>query len=422
MNQRPEAQTLIVDLDAALLGGEPAAERVWAAAATDWHALPGLLAGIGGRARRAAPVPARVEALDRVRAWRAGGRPAVLMAGADPAFAERAAAELGLFDRVIGPRPADQLAAEFGPGGFVYLGAPAATGGRLGPALRALRPHQWAKNLLVFLPMLAAHRLDGAALWQSVIAFLAFSAVASGVYVLNDLLDLAADRAHPRKRRRPFAAGSLPLAWGGWLAIALPLLGLGLGLLAGGLFVAVLGGYYLLTLAYSMTLKRRLVIDIISLAGLYTIRIVGGGAATQIPLSIWLLAFSTFFFFSLAAVKRQGELVDQVAAGRTGVAGRGYTTGDLPVVTGMALASGYVAILVMALFINATTTAGLYATPEVLWGICPVLFYWISRIVMITHRGWMHDDPVVFAFRDNISRICFLLVLLAAAVATVFSL
>lgn len=412
----PPQQILAVDLRT--LYGDLRAEAAWAAVSRNWRAAPALLGAQGASLAALAAfdvtsLPIRPEIVARLAAWQAGGGRSALVSD-DPALAARVAAHLGLFDEVV-------ARADARPDGWTWLetAPPAGTGRAL---LRALRPHQWAKNLLVFLPMLAAHRLDGATALLSLVAFVAFCLVASSVYLLNDLLDLAADRAHPRKRLRPFASGALPLAWGRWLAPGFLAAGLVVGALAGPLFVAVLVLYYAATLAYSLNLKRRLVIDICMLAGLYTLRIVAGGAATAIPLSMWLLAFATFFFFSLAAVKRQGELVDRAAESQTGAAGRGYITADLPIVAGMALASGYVAILVMALFINATAETGLYATPEILWGICPVLFYWISRIVMITHRGWMHDDPVVYAFRDNISRICFVAILASAVGATVFRL
>jgi 4-hydroxybenzoate polyprenyltransferase len=276
--------------------------------------------------------------------------------------------------------------------------------------LKALRPHQWLKNFLVFLPMLAAHKWDAETFGQSLLAFVAFSLVASGVYVLNDLLDLSADRAHPRKRNRPLASGALPIAHGTWLVPILLLSGLAFAIPLGSLFVLVLLGYCSATTAYSLWLKRHMIIDICTLAGLYTTRVVAGGVATGIPLSVWLLAFSIFFFFSLAAVKRQAELIDGVATGAVTAHGRSYHVNDLPVVASMATASGYVSVLVMALYLNSPTVSALYSYPEALWGICLVLLYWISRMVMATNRGNMHDDPLVFAVKDRISLICLALV------------
>jgi 4-hydroxybenzoate polyprenyltransferase len=284
------------------------------------------------------------------------------------------------------------------------------------PYLRVLRPHQWLKNGLVFLPMLAAHKFDQVTLASAVLAFIAFSLVASSVYVLNDLVDVEADRAHPRKRNRPFASGAIPTSQGPLLLLVPLLMGASVASQLGLEFIIALGGYYLATLAYSFFLKRRLVIDICLLAGLYTFRIIAGGAATGLPLSVWLLAFSVFLFLSLAAVKRQAELVDGIAQGNINAHGRGYTTDDLPIVANMAISSGYVSVLVLALYLNSPIVQQLYTQPYALWGICLILLYWISRIVMVTHRGGMHDDPIVFAVKDWVSRICFLLILVLALV------
>jgi 4-hydroxybenzoate polyprenyltransferase len=279
------------------------------------------------------------------------------------------------------------------------------------PYSKALRPHQWLKNALVFLPMLAAHQLDSGTFLTSLLAFISYSLVASSVYVLNDLLDLAADRAHPRKKNRPFAAGSIPIAHGTWMAAGLLLLG---GLLSvsisPSLLLAVVA-YYLLSTAYSLHLKRRLVIDICVLAGLYATRIIAGSVATDIPLSVWLLVFSIFFFLSLAAVKRQAELVDSAERGHLKASGRGYHVDDLPIISMIAIGAGYVSVLVMALYVNSPAVVELYARPEALWGVCAVLLYWITRTVMVAHRGHMHDDPVVYAAKDRISQMCLLIIL-----------
>jgi 4-hydroxybenzoate polyprenyltransferase len=185
------------------------------------------------------------------------------------------------------------------------------------------------------------------------------------------------------------------------------------------MFVLAVLGYYMATMAYSLALKRQPILDIVMLAGLYTARIVAGGVAAGIPISVWLLAFSGFFFFSLAAVKRQAELVDVVASGREKAHGRGYTGADLPLVTAMATASGYVSILVLGLYINSPAVLELYANPPMLWGVCLVMFYWVNRLVMLTHRGQMHDDPVVFAVTDRTSQICFATVIAIIALGAV---
>ncbi|MDE3120350.1 MAG: UbiA family prenyltransferase, partial [Paracoccaceae bacterium] len=236
------------------------------------------------------------------------------------------------------------------------------------------------------------------------------SMIASGVYVLNDLLDLAADRAHPRKRNRPLASGAMPILHGTILAPALLLAGLVLAVPVGARFVAVMLGYLILTTAYSLRLKRLLVVDIVALSALYTVRIVAGGAASDIELSVWLLAFSVFFFFSLAAVKRQAELVDNIASGKDKPAGRGYLASDLPLVETMAVGAGFVSVLVMALYLDSPNVRVLYNQPGALWGICMVLLYWISRMVMLGHRGLMDDDPVIFAAKDRVSQVSALVI------------
>ncbi len=468
---------LVVDLDGTLIRTDALFESFWSALSADWRcAFRSASASLGGRAalkRRlaglgrldAASLPYDDGVIGYVEAWRARGGRTALVTASDHAIAEQVGAHLGLFDEVHGSdgrtnlkgeAKARFLAEAFGERAFAYMGdanadlavwrragkaitvnapqglrarAEGAAGEvehlttaprRPGQYLRALRPHQWLKNVLVFLPMLAAHQLDLATFLLSFVAFVAFSLVASCVYVLNDLLDLAADRAHPRKRLRPFASGAVPLAHGTFMAAALGLAGGGVALSLGLQFTGVLLGYFLATGAYSLLLKRRPVIDICALAGLYTLRIVAGGAATGIALSVWLLAFSIFFFFALAAVKRQAELVDAAARGALDPAGRGYQVDDLPLVSMMALGSGYVAVLVMALYVNSPAVVALYPQPAALWGICLVLLYWISRVVLVTHRGQMHDDPVVFAARDRVSRICALFILgfaLAGALA-----
>jgi 4-hydroxybenzoate polyprenyltransferase len=264
--------------------------------------------------------------------------------------------------------------------------------------------------VLVFLPMLAAHELG--ALPTALAAFVAFCLTASSVYLLNDLVDLEADRAHPRKRLRPFASGRLPVAWGIVLAPALLAAAALIALVwTPPAFLAILFAYYAVTFAYSFWLKRKALIDVMTLAGLYTVRIVAGAAATALPLSPWMLGFSMFLFLALAAVKRQAELAQQAEGRRT--AGRGYETSDLPLLREMAVASGFAAVLVFALYISSEDVLRLYARPEVLWLICPLLLYWLGRMVLMTHRGHMDDDPIVFAARDWPSR---LTVLFAVAI------
>ncbi|MCA0269329.1 MAG: UbiA family prenyltransferase [Bacteroidetes bacterium] len=270
-------------------------------------------------------------------------------------------------------------------------------------ALRALRMHQWAKNLLVAVPLLTAMHGSSAAGWLRVaVAFVAFSFVASSVYLVNDLLDVASDRAHPRKRSRPIASGSLSIPAALGLAAVLLAAGLGMGAALGTGFFVVLTIYYGLTTAYSLHLKRLALVDVLTLAALYGLRIVAGAVAVGVPLSLWLLSFSTFLFFSLALVKRYTELLDAEASGRT-VAGRGYTAADRPLVGTVGVGAALMAVLVLALYVSSEHVRGLYAQPAWLWGAFPLLLFWTTRIWMLTYRGQMHDDPIVFALRDRTS-------------------
>jgi 4-hydroxybenzoate polyprenyltransferase len=295
---------------------------------------------------------------------------------------ERAARKIGNVERVIESRP---------------------------PTLKtwskSLRLHQWLKNLLIFVPLLAAHKLSDLGLvLTTLLGFLAFGLCASSVYLLNDLLDLEDDRHHPTKRKRPLASGALPLTWGIGLfpvllvgAFALTVLFLPWR------FAAVLVGYYALTLAYSMYLKRQVMIDVVVLAMLYTIRIVAGTAAIGGHLTFWLLAFSMFIFLSLALVKRYAELHSMQVRGLVKTRGRGYVASDLSLISSLGTASGYLSVLVLALYIQDGHTAKLYRHAQFIWLACPLLLYWVSRTWIIAHRGLMHDDPIVFAARDRVS-------------------
>jgi len=289
--------------------------------------------------------------------------------------------------------------------------APRAIPGTIRAVVAALRLHQWVKNLLVLVPLAGAHRLDSSdALLRAVAAFVAFGCVASGVYVLNDLLDVADDRRHPRKRHRPFASGALSGATGHLLWPATTAVGMGLALATlPPVFAVVLAGYFLLTLAYSLRLKRMPMVDVVALAALYTARLVGGAVAVPVPLSFWLTIFSVFLFTSLAFVKRTAELIatrsddERPTSPAAVLPGRGYGPADLSVVESLGAAAGYIAVLVYALYIQDPVTATLYRTPRILWIGCPLLLYWISRVWLVAARGAMHEDPVVFAMRDRVS-------------------
>jgi 4-hydroxybenzoate polyprenyltransferase/phosphoserine phosphatase len=270
--------------------------------------------------------------------------------------------------------------------------------------LKGLRVHQWLKNLLVFVPLLLAHQwFNLAAVRASCLAALAFSLCASGVYLLNDLLDLEADRQHPRKRNRPCASGALPIQWA---LLAVPVLFCGAFLVASSVnwrFFALLAVYLVLTTAYSFRLKALALVDIILLAMLYTVRIVGGGVATGIAVSQWLMGLSMFLFLSLACVKRFSELLVLQQRNEKKTWGRGYWVGDLEQVASFGAASGYISVLVLALYVSSEEVVKLYANPTCIWLACPLLLYWVSRIWLLARRGIVHDDPLVFALRDKVT-------------------
>lgn len=454
---------LAVDLDGTLLRSDMLFESFWNVAARDFptavRAAFTLKDGKAALKRALADhaavdvtlLPYNDEVLAFIAAWKDEGGKVALVTATDQALADGIAAHLGVFDAVHGsdgtrnlkgPNKAAFLKEHYGADGFAYAGdhpadvdvwkearhavtvnadaglresADAAAtevthlgqrGNHRKAMIKALRPHQWLKNVLVFIPMLLAHNLTVGALFAGLAAFVSFSLVASSVYALNDLLDLDADRNHARKRKRPFAAGDLPLSWGTGMAAGLLLAGGLLAALIGPVFLLVMAIYYGATTAYSFYFKRRAVVDVTVLAGLYTVRVIAGGVAIGVPLSPWLLAFSIFFFFALAAVKRQAELVDNLKAGKIKPTGRGYRNEDVEIISQMAIGSGYVSILLLALYMNSPAVAALYSSPQILWGICLVLLYWISRVVLLAHRGEVDDDPIIFAVKDRISRIC----------------
>ena len=406
-----------------------------------------------------ASLPYDEAVLELVRAARAAGRSAWLVTAADERTAEAVARNLGLFDGTIsntggenlkGEAKARRLVERFGEKGFDYAGDSAADlpvwrharralvfgseslarkaagiaeierhvvrrGADGRTILDAARVYQWIKNVLIFVPLLAAHRAgNGEALGQTLVAFLAFGLCASSVYIVNDLLDLAADRAHPRKRHRPFASGTLSLGLG--LALA-PALLAGAAALCATLppaFGLALAAYYTATLAYSFVLKHYVLVDIFTLAGLYTARIVAAAAAGTVPLSFWLLLFSMFLFLSLAALKRYGELDALGRENPSHATSRGYFVQDLAILQTLGASAGFIAVLVLALYINSPEVTALYRLPEAIWALCALVLYWISRMWLKAHRGAMHDDPIVFAARDWIS-----LVVLGASGAVV---
>jgi 4-hydroxybenzoate polyprenyltransferase len=270
--------------------------------------------------------------------------------------------------------------------------------------LRACRPHQWVKNVLTLVPLGAAHAWsDPTAVGHSLLAFAAFCLCASSAYLSNDIADLAADRAHPRKRHRPFASGLLQPEAGRIAAVVLAIAACGIGLVLGGYFLVALLLYYATTVAYSLRLKRVAVLDVMLLSGLYSIRLLAGAFAARVAPSFWLLAFSVFIFLSLALIKRCAEIRAAPRGENCRLAGRGYTPDDYPALYSLGAAAGYIAVLVLALYINSPEATTLYSHPHRLWALCPLFLFWISRVWLLTSRGAMHDDPIVFAFRDRTS-------------------
>lgn len=449
---------LVVDLDGTLVRSDLLIERAFAEIGQRPQSLLDILVALRhGKAalkhRLSDPVdfdpallPYDDEVLACIRQAQEDGRPIYLASASNERLVSAVADHLGLFNgwfasdatnNLSGTVKADHLAAVFGERGFDYIGndwadlpvwsrafkavtirAPAGVVRRLPdlapeveslpcsrPTWRAwaklLRVHQYAKNALVFVPLLTAHLFNLGAAHQAVLAAIAFCLCASGVYVLNDLIDLQADRRHHSKRRRPLASGAIPVLHG---VIAVPVL------IAASMFVAatvslpflaVLTGYFALTTAYSFVLKRKMLIDVVTLASLYTIRVIGGAVAIEVAISEWLLAFCMGVFMSLALIKRVIELAALKEASKEAPANRGYRTSDLEIVTMLAGAAGFNAVTVFALYISSDAVNQLYSHPDLLWLVCPVLMYWIGRALMLAHRREMDDDPVVFALKDR---------------------
>ena len=399
----------------------------------------------------AAPLPynrALIEYLREVKQT----RPVVLCTAADHRYANAVAQHLNLFDDVIATEgginlkstaKAQELVKRFGKGGFDYAGNdradvavfaearralvvnPTASLKRkfsdipnadrfpeaprkseLAELWRALRPHQWVKNLLVYVPLLAVvSNAHASAFLLATLAFVAFSMIASSVYLLNDLIDLPSDRRHPRKRLRPFAAGTVPIQKGIILIPALLAGGFFTALLVSPLFAGVMLLYALLTLLYSFLFKRIVLLDTLVLAGLYTLRILAGAAAIAVIPSVWLLSFSMFLFLSLALAKRHSELMemDDSLPGH-GIPGREYRSDDLVILISQGTASGYSAVLVLALYVNSDTVRQQYRHPEIIWLICPLVLYWINKLWLNSQRRQIYDEPIVWAIRNRVSR------------------
>lgn len=416
-------------------------------------------------------LPYRPEMLKFLRQQRDAGRRVILATASDRHFAEAVAKVVGLFDDVLasdghinlkGPNKLTAIQAycrEHGYAQFAYAGdamadlpiwraaaevhvvspgplVRAATRsldkpihlhaprqGVVTAAVRAMRPQQWIKNLLLFVPLLLSHQFGNL---EKVIAccigIVAFSACASAVYVLNDLLDVESDRHHPRKRNRPFASGEFPIHYGLPLSLGLLVFSAGLSLATLPIaFLGYLGLYLLVNFLYSFWLKQKLVLDVLLLGGMYALRIVVGGVATEIwPVSEWLAAFSIFLFTSLAFAKRHSELARLAGEEAEAPHGRGYVIGDLSMIESVGPTSGYLAVLVLALYINSENMKELYERPGALWLICPLMLYWITRLWFAVKRGELHEDPLVYAVRDRVSILVGICIVALAIVATKF--
>lgn len=458
------SDVLFVDLDGTLIRTDLLSEAAVALfKASPWRLIATLGKLASGRAALKQAVsqavtietrrlPLHEEALTFLVSERAQGRRLVMATASDATWARVVADELGMFDDVLASdgthnlkgahklRAIEAYCAEHGYAGFDYLGdsradlpiwraarracvvepssgllrqvrafsSPTVVGtrhGELAPLLKALRPHQWVKNTLLFVPLIMSHNvLNVGMLLATAVAFVCFCLSASAAYILNDMTDVGADRRHPTKRKRPFASGDLPISYGppiaaGLVAVAFAISGT---VLPVG-FTVALAVYFLATCAYSAFAKPFVIVDVQFLAALYTLRVFAGGLATGIVVSEWLMAFSLFLFVSLAFAKRYAELDKLLRRDELEAHGRGYRVADISLIESMGLASGYIAVLVLALYVNDESTSLLYRTPWYLWLICPLLMYWINRIWLKATRGELPEDPIVFALRDRVS-------------------
>lgn len=456
--EEPDGRAVCVELDGTLLRIGTLHESAFSSAFHDWRVvlrIPGWL--IAGKARLEAELAARwtfdpatlpynLQLLDRLRAEHDAGRRLVLCTTSDLGVAQTIASHLGLFDEVIatgatslrGATKAEILQDRFGERGFVYAGHDAtdlavwdrASGAILVNApdavrraveaqgrvvgtfddrepifralLRAMRPYQWVKNALCFVPPIAAGNL-GLGVWLATLGIAAaFCCIASGLYILNDIADLAADRAHPRKALRPFASGAAPIAAGLALAPVLILAGLALGVATNGWPALIL--YLAVSLVYTTWLKEKSLLDVFALAALYSMRLFGGGEVSGHPVTLWLLAFSLFLFLSLALIKRVSELrrLRETGAARKSMR-RGYTIEDIAILEMFGVAATFTSALVLSLYVQSTAALNAYGNPATLWGAIPLLLFWQCQLWLATVRGRMHDDPILYAARDQAS-------------------
>lgn len=455
-----EKRPLVVDLDGTLIASDLLIETAFSELARrPYSAFDMFKALFQGKAvlkhRLAEPVdfdpstlPYDPEVLSLIRKAKDEGRPVYLASASHEKLVGCVASHLGEFEgwfasnettNLAGDKKARQLVEAFGERGFDYVGNDAADlpvwekaakafairtpggvrkklVGREGevehlphtrPTWRTwakmLRVHQYAKNALVFLPLLTSHLLTTEAILHALMAFVAFSLCASSIYILNDLVDLQDDRRHRSKCRRPLACGAIPLMHG---LVAIPILFLGALAIGAAIslpFLGVLLGYFALTTAYSFALKRMMIIDVITLAGLYSVRVFGGATAISVLVSEWLLAFCMMIFMSLALIKRYVELAARRDANLPDPTSRDYKNSDLDVIAALAAGAGFNAVTIFSLYISSSSVNKLYKHPQLLWLVVPLLMYWIARALMLASRRLMDDDPVVFAIKDKVS-------------------
>jgi 4-hydroxybenzoate polyprenyltransferase/phosphoglycolate phosphatase-like HAD superfamily hydrolase len=484
IDEPAEKMILIVDLDGSLVSTDTLWESVVTFLKTNpLRIIPLILWLFRGKAgfkaeltSRALPdfstLPYHQAVLEHLHRARRNGREVLLASAANRKIVEKVARHLGIFSDVdviaseenqnlSGKRKLQAIRSRIGDRSFEYIGdskadlplweaaasavlvdpsrtllrktnhlsevkviRPAAPVRPFRAWLRAMRVPQWTKSLFLFVPPILAHRIfESEIVITLVYAFFALSLSASAIYILNDLVDLEADRVHPTKKHRPFAAGILPIPMG--LAIFPLLIGASLSIAAVALpqaFILALGFYLVLTISYTFYLKRLPIFDVIILSGLYTLRILLGAVAVSVPVTSWLLTFSMFVFMSLALLKRYLDIRLLENEHLRAVEGRGYLGGDLDIVSSAGITSGYLSLLVLALYINSESVKALYTQPAILWLAIPVIFYWITRMWLLAHRGNMTEDPINFAIKDPQSYLIGAALIVIMASATYFDL
>lgn len=459
----PVSPVLCVDLDGTLIRGNVLWESFLLLVKTRPHLVVFLpLWLLGGRANLKHQLASRIQldparlayrqqVLDLLRQEKTAGRRIVLVTAADYQLAEAISRHLGLFQEVHasdgkvnlkGASKAAFLAQQFAETGFEYVGDSAAdvevwrnaraayvvgTESRVADAaavttvegsfleprptfrssfgtwVNALRGYHWAKNLLLFLPLALSHNLTIEPLLRTLAGFALYGLCASGLYILNDLLDLHSDREHPWKKERPFASGAISIPEGLLASLILLSTALGLGSLLDPQFGLALLGYATLTMLYSLYLKKIALVDVFTLSSFYSFRILAGALISGTPLSQWFLAFSMFFFLSLAMAKRYSELLHASDLVKAGNSGRGYHTGDRELLLSLGVGSSFSAVVIFSLYVHSPDVRLLYSSPEFLFLLCPIVLYWLSRNWLLAHRGELKEDPVTLAIRDPVS-------------------